>query len=353
MVGEEFKDSFIVGSINCNCFRKKWDVLIHSFCIFAQKVENSILVIKTNINNDAKDTVYGGYNIIDLIKKYCGFYSIKPNRIRIIDSFLSRRDLNNLYNIFDVFLSTTSGEGWGLTTIEAAITKTPLVIPKCTSFPEIFGDNYKGYFKTHDYPIYIGRSHCEIDLNLNIVPGLFNCICMGYKNYESCEVEYKKSLIEIKEDIPTLVINKTKDIEPFKVLNKLNIIEQFETYENCISFIRQANLNIYQVVISVDFNLLKEILDFMNSSKFFKEKHLYKITHVNKEIIRRSFCNITNPTCKIANLIDVANKLIELTDHKKREKLGEEVFNKVKGVYIEENIKNRFNEIFEKWFKKI
>ena len=63
--------------------------------------------------------------------------------IRIIDSFLSRRDLNNLYNIFDVFLSTTSGEGWGLTTIEAAITKTPLVIPKCTSFPEIFGDNYK------------------------------------------------------------------------------------------------------------------------------------------------------------------------------------------------------------------
>ena len=348
MVGEEFKDSFIVGSINCNSFRKKWDVLIHSFCIFAQKVENSILVIKTHVKNEVKDSVYGGYDIIKLIKEFCSVYNIEPKRIRIIDSFLSRRDLNNLYNIFDVFLSTTSGEGWGLTTIEAAITKTPLVIPKCTTFPEIFGEDYGGYFSSKDYPINIARSHSYIDTTLDIIHNLFNCLSIGHKNYELLNIEYTSNLLPISSGLPTFLISKNNNN-----IKDLNILKKFESYKDCISFIKQSKINIYQIIISIDFKLLNETLKFINTSNYFNEKHDYKIIHLNKDIIQRSCCINSNPTCKTANANDISDKLIEFLDIDKRKECSEYVFNRVKGTYTSEKIKEKFNIIMDKWFKKI
>lgn len=50
-------------------------------------------------------------------------------------------DVNRIYNAADLVLSTTLGEGWGLSATEAMATKTPLVIPDNTSFSEIGADN--------------------------------------------------------------------------------------------------------------------------------------------------------------------------------------------------------------------
>ena len=49
--------------------------------------------------------------------------------------------LNQIYNASDVYLSTTHGEGWGLTITEAMATKLPVVAPDNTSVPEILGDD--------------------------------------------------------------------------------------------------------------------------------------------------------------------------------------------------------------------
>jgi len=49
--------------------------------------------------------------------------------------------LNSIYNSSDVFLTTTHGEGWGLTITEAMATKLPVVAPDNTSVPEILGDD--------------------------------------------------------------------------------------------------------------------------------------------------------------------------------------------------------------------
>jgi len=47
--------------------------------------------------------------------------------------------LNQIYNASDCYLTTTHGEGWGLTITEAMATKLPVVAPDNTSVPEILG----------------------------------------------------------------------------------------------------------------------------------------------------------------------------------------------------------------------
>jgi len=49
--------------------------------------------------------------------------------------------LNMIYNSADVFLTTTHGEGWGLSVTEAMATKTPVVAPNNTSLTEMLSDN--------------------------------------------------------------------------------------------------------------------------------------------------------------------------------------------------------------------
>lgn len=49
--------------------------------------------------------------------------------------------LNLLYNASDCVLTTTLGEGWGLSATEALATRTPLVAPNNTSLTEMLADN--------------------------------------------------------------------------------------------------------------------------------------------------------------------------------------------------------------------
>ena len=49
--------------------------------------------------------------------------------------------LNGIYNASDAYLTTTHGEGWGLSITEAMATKLPVVAPDNTSVPEILGND--------------------------------------------------------------------------------------------------------------------------------------------------------------------------------------------------------------------
>ena len=50
-------------------------------------------------------------------------------------------DVNRIHNAADLVLSTTLGEGWGLSMTEAMATKTPMVAPDNTSFTEMGANN--------------------------------------------------------------------------------------------------------------------------------------------------------------------------------------------------------------------
>jgi len=49
--------------------------------------------------------------------------------------------VNQLYNVADCLLTTTHGEGWGLSLTEAMSTKVPIIAPDNTSISEILADN--------------------------------------------------------------------------------------------------------------------------------------------------------------------------------------------------------------------
>jgi len=52
--------------------------------------------------------------------------------------------INKIYNSIDVHISTTKGEGWGLTTTESMATGCLTVLPDNSTAREILGDNERG-----------------------------------------------------------------------------------------------------------------------------------------------------------------------------------------------------------------
>lgn len=60
--------------------------------------------------------------------------------------------LNKIYNASDVFLTTTLGEGWGLTYSEAASCKVPIIAPYTTSFVEMSNMGRNAYMLYNIYP---------------------------------------------------------------------------------------------------------------------------------------------------------------------------------------------------------
>jgi D-inositol-3-phosphate glycosyltransferase len=60
--------------------------------------------------------------------------------------------LNRIYNASDVYLTTTLGEGWGLTYSEAASCKVPIIAPYTTSFVEMSNMGRSAYMLYNIYP---------------------------------------------------------------------------------------------------------------------------------------------------------------------------------------------------------
>jgi glycosyltransferase involved in cell wall biosynthesis len=53
----------------------------------------------------------------------------------------SKDSLCDIYNCADLYLTTSNGEGWGLTAFEAAACGTPIAVPNHTTYKEIFSEN--------------------------------------------------------------------------------------------------------------------------------------------------------------------------------------------------------------------
>ena len=60
--------------------------------------------------------------------------------------------LNKIYNSCDVFITTTLGEGWGLSVSEAMAVRLPVICPYHTSLVEISGNGTRAYVLKNLYP---------------------------------------------------------------------------------------------------------------------------------------------------------------------------------------------------------
>lgn len=64
----------------------------------------------------------------------------------------SLKDMNNIYNACDVYLTTATGGGWELSVTESMATKLPTILPNHTSLGELCNKGERGYLLQSLYP---------------------------------------------------------------------------------------------------------------------------------------------------------------------------------------------------------
>jgi glycosyltransferase involved in cell wall biosynthesis len=129
---QDLWDSFIVLNANRNQPRKRIEITMQGFALFAvNKPDN----VKLYLHMGTEDV---GWNLITLAKRY----EIEG---RLIISNVSKdipaesvKRLNLIYNACDVGINTSTGEGWGLVSFEHAATGAAQVVPRHSACEELW-----------------------------------------------------------------------------------------------------------------------------------------------------------------------------------------------------------------------
>jgi D-inositol-3-phosphate glycosyltransferase len=124
-------DWFVVGCINRNQPRKRLDLALQYFAEFARNKPDTV---KFYYHGALQDV---GWNILQL----ADYYGI-AERMIITDPSMTtatgvpRDFLKYIYNSFDVQITTTLGEGWGLTQMEGMACGVPQIMPNWSALGE-------------------------------------------------------------------------------------------------------------------------------------------------------------------------------------------------------------------------
>lgn len=121
---EQTHEAFILGNVNRNQPRKHLDLTVRYFCewVKSRSIEDAFLYLHVAPTGDR------GWNM----KQLMGYYGVKGRLILVqphIGQGISEQDLAKTYNCFDAMMSTTQGEGFGLTTLEGMACRIPQVVP--------------------------------------------------------------------------------------------------------------------------------------------------------------------------------------------------------------------------------
>jgi glycosyltransferase involved in cell wall biosynthesis len=124
-------DWFIVGCINRNQPRKRLDLAVQYFAEFAKDKPDNVKLYYHGALQDS------GWDILQL----ADFYGISDRMIITSPNMTSgagvpRHLLKYIYSSFDVQISTTLGEGWGLTQMEGMACRVPQIVPRWSALAE-------------------------------------------------------------------------------------------------------------------------------------------------------------------------------------------------------------------------
>jgi glycosyltransferase involved in cell wall biosynthesis len=128
-------EAYIVGNVNRNQPRKRLDLTVAYFAewVKAFDVRDAFLFLHVAPTGDQ------GYDVSQLMK----YYGLS-NRLILaepeIGLGISESGLNMTYSCFDVQISTTQGEGWGLTHMEGMACRVPQIVPDWAALGEWPGD---------------------------------------------------------------------------------------------------------------------------------------------------------------------------------------------------------------------
>jgi len=143
MIFGAHKDKFIITNINRNQGRKD---VSRSFMILRELLDRG--VDDAFLYMHMQETDFGG-SIIQQARNFGlepGVHWTLPNPQQFsAHSGFPLEMVNQIYNASDCYLTTTFGEGWGLSITEAMAAKLPIVAPDNTSVNEILGNNERGW----------------------------------------------------------------------------------------------------------------------------------------------------------------------------------------------------------------
>ena len=153
----ENANRYIVGCVNANNGRKRLDFVIEAFKRFHKSYPNSMLVLKTTVQ-DAPGGNIQSHKLSDLRAK------IKGYPIAMLAEYLKISEVQDLYRSFDIMVNATDGEGFGLTPFEGGLAGVLSILPNNSSFSSLVENGV-----TPDYllpcrtmPSSYVRSHLDI-----------------------------------------------------------------------------------------------------------------------------------------------------------------------------------------------
>jgi glycosyltransferase involved in cell wall biosynthesis len=139
-IGVDLTNKFVVGTVGRFQGRKMLPELIKSFDDFS-KGKEAVLVIHADVNDPAGKQM--GIMIQDFIRQ-----NNVADRVFFtgtsVDAGFTERHMGELYNIFDLFALCTSGEGFGIPTVEAMACEVPVVATDYTTTKELVLDSKAG-----------------------------------------------------------------------------------------------------------------------------------------------------------------------------------------------------------------
>lgn len=71
--------------------------------------------------------------------------------------------LSNIYSSADLYISTSCGEGWGLTAFEAGSCETPIAVPKHSSYEELIPDDCCVFLPTYGTEYFMNKRWPTVD----------------------------------------------------------------------------------------------------------------------------------------------------------------------------------------------
>jgi glycosyltransferase involved in cell wall biosynthesis len=131
MLPAQLHEAFIVGSIARNQPRKRLDLTAAHFAEWVKesKVEDAYLYVQTAPTSEAAVDVASIMQYYGLVHRLVLY---QPALKRTLTEAL----MAAIYNSFDVYFSTTQGEGWGLPVMEAMACGVPVVAPDWSALGE-------------------------------------------------------------------------------------------------------------------------------------------------------------------------------------------------------------------------
>jgi len=313
-------DAFVILAVNRNNIRKRWDLLIQTFQQFAENKQNVILLIKTDKYSDDEEK----FSVIDA-PQYV-FQKNNPKFI-FIEREVSDIELNEIYNCGDIGLSTTSGEGFGLTPCEMSLCKIPQILPNNTTAPWIFGENYEGLINCKQYSGSVARSFLKVkDIEKDLI-----CILKIYPHWEtSVEISSVKGPLKMTNGIHTVILS--EDI----TLNVGYINNGIPVFENIPDLLRYLDNHVNDYDLRLSYTRIQVLL---NTNINFIEKtnfdELFSKKWENKKIIQVNPTHLKAYTTSIGSTglasvqhgVELLNKFYN--NPELRKKCGEECYERV------------------------